>query len=157
MTELAAAIDIGDPILATDFIREMVRQMHAIDTYGIYEGLSVAELLDPFVLTAARRRELPLLADPDEIVVARIQAFYNAVATLIEKECGCMATPMINLTHEGFGRGLITVGKLVVMDRTMRNAHRFGFASLAAMKDEADKLLAVALELIGLHPQVAGL
>lgn len=68
-----------------------------------------------------------------------------------------MAVPLVNLTHEGFGRALITVGKLVVMDRTLRDVHRFGFPSLSKMKDEADKILSVALELIGEHSKVAGL
>ena len=68
-----------------------------------------------------------------------------------------MAVPMINLTHEGFGRAIITVGKLVVMDRTLRDVHRFGFGSLSKFKDEADKLLSVALEFIGQHPKVAGM
>jgi len=35
--------------------------------------------------------------------------------------------------------------------------HRFGFASLSKMKDEADKILSVAIERIGQHPAVAGL
>ncbi len=68
-----------------------------------------------------------------------------------------MAVPLVNLSHEGFGRAIITVGKLVVMDRTLRDVHRFGFPSLSKMKDEADKILSVALEIIGLYPRVAGL
>ena len=59
--------------------------------------------------------------------------------------------------HEGFGRAIITVGKLVVMDRTLRDVHRFSFSTLSKMKDEADKLLSVALEIIGKHPEVAGM
>ncbi len=68
-----------------------------------------------------------------------------------------MAVPMLSLSHEGFGRVIITVGKLVVLDKTLRDVHRFGFASLSKMKDEADKLLSVALEIIGKHSDVAGL
>ena len=68
-----------------------------------------------------------------------------------------MAVPLVNLSHEGFGRAIITVGKLLVMDRTLRDVHRFGFPSLSKMKDEADKILSVALEIIGLYPRVAGL
>ena len=68
-----------------------------------------------------------------------------------------MAVPMMNLSHEGFGRALITVGKLVVLDRTLRDVHRFGFASLSKMKDEADKYLSVAIGIIGSFPAVAGL
>ena len=49
------------------------------------------------------------------------------------------------------------MGKLVVVDKTLRDVHRFGFDSLSKMKDEADKLLAVALERIGKYSDVAGL
>ena len=118
---------------------------------------SDGELLDPFVLTKERKKEIPVIGDPDEIVIARMKAYYNAISTLIEKECGKMAVPLLNLTHEGFGRVLITVGKLVVHDRSLRDVHRFGFASLSKLKDEADKVLSIAMELVGTHDKVAGL
>ncbi len=157
MNTAAEAIGGDDPILESDFVKEMVRQMRAIDTYGSYDNWSVEKILAPFVLTKEQKREIPVIGDPDEIILARVKAFYNAISVLIEQECGLMAVPMLNLTHEGFGRVLITVGKLVVMDRTLRDVHRFGFPSLSKMKDEADKLLAVALEIIGKHSEVAGL
>lgn len=146
-----------DPLLETDFIKEMVRQMRALDTYGTYAGQSAAEILDPFVLTKERKAEIPLIGDPDETIIARVKCLYNAVSVLIEKECKLMAVPLIHLTHEGFGRALITVGKLVVVDKTLRDVHRFGFASLSKLKDEGDKLLGIALERIGQYPDVAGL
>ncbi len=155
MNDMVVAHD--DPLLGTDFMLEMVKQMHAIDTYGTYEGQSNAEVLDPFVLTKERKRELPVIGDPDEIIVERMKAFYNAISTLIEKECGKMAVPLLHLSHEGFGRVIITVGKLVVHDRSLRDVHRFGFASLSKMKDEADKILSIALELVGEHSKVAGM
>jgi len=52
---------------------------------------------------------------------------------------------------------VITVGKLVVVSRTLRDVHRFGFDSFSKMKDEGDKILSVALELVGKYPEVAGL
>ncbi|MEW6646876.1 MAG: NifX-associated nitrogen fixation protein [Pseudomonadota bacterium] len=145
------------PIMDTDFIREMVKQMRALDSYGVWEGKSAAEILEPLVLTPERKKEIPVVGDPDEETMARVKAFYNAISTLIEKECGLMAVPMMVLSHEGFGRVVITVGKLVVLDKSLRDVHRFGFASLSKMKDEADKLLSVALELIGSYSKVAGL
>lgn len=157
MSEAAALIEEEDPILETDFAKEMVRQMRAVDTYGTYDEWPVGKILEPFVLTKEKKREIPVIGDPDEIVLARVRAFYNAISALIEKECGLMAVPMLNLTHEGFGRAIITVGKLVVMDKTLRDVHRFGYPSLSKMKDEADKLLSVALEIIGKHPTVAGM
>lgn len=146
-----------DQLLSTDFIQEMVKQMRAIDSYGTYDGWPVERILAPYVVTKEQRRAMPVIGDPDEILLSRIKAFYNAIASLVEKECGQMAVPMINITHEGFGRAVITVGKLVVMDKTLRDVHRYGYESLSKMKDEADKLLSVALEIVGKHPEVAGL
>jgi len=153
MTDVVAT----DPILETDFIKEMSRQMRALDTYGTYAGYSIEKLLDPFVLTKEKKAEIPIVGDPDEETLARVKCFYNAIAVLIEKECRQLAVPLIHLTHEGFGRALITVGYLVVIDKTLRDVHRFGFASLSKMKDEADKLLSIAVERIGKHPDVAGM
>lgn len=155
--EATMVIEENDAILESDFVKEMVRQMRAVDTYGTYDTWPVAKILEPFVLTKEKKREIPVVGDPDEITMSRVTAFYNAIAALIEQECGLMAVPMINLSHEGFGRALITVGKLVVMDRTLRDVHRFGFPTLSKMKDEADKLLSVALEIIGEYSVVAGL
>lgn len=152
----AATVEL-DPILETDFIKEMVKQMRAIDSYGTYDGWPVDRILAPYILTKDQRREIPVIGDPDEQTLARVKAFYNGIAALIEKECGLMAVPMMNITHEGFGRALITTGKLVVMDRTVRDVHRYGYDSLSKMKDEADKLLSVALQIIGAHRDVAEL
>lgn len=157
MSEAALLIPEDEPVLESDFTKEMIRQMRAIDTYGTYDDWSAAKILEPFVLTKEMKREIPIVGDPDEIVMARVKAFYNAIASMIEKECGLMAVPMLNLSHEGFGRVIITVGKLLVVDKVLRDVHRFGFPSLSKMKDEADKLLSVALEIIGKHSDVAGL
>jgi len=158
MTTAAAELEkTADPILETDFVKEMVKQMRAIDSYGTYDGWPVERILAPYIKTKDQRREIPVIGDPDDETLSRVKAFYNAIAVLIEKECGLMAVPMINITHEGFGRALITVGKLVVMDRTLRDVHRFSFDSLSKMKDEADKVLSVALEIVGKYPDVAGL
>ncbi len=153
MNQIVAA----DTLLSTDFIQEMVKQMRAIDSYGTYDGWPVERILAPYVVTKEQRRAIPVIGDPDDVLLARIKCFYNAIASLIEKECGQMAVPMINITHEGFGRAVITVGKLVVMDKTLRDVHRYGYESLSKMKDEADKLLSVALEIVGKYPEVAGM
>ena len=157
MNSSAPVAAAPDPILETDFVREMVRQMRALDSYGQYDGKPATSLLEPLILTKARKAEIPVIGDPDETTLACIKAFYNGIAVMIEKECGLMAVSLVHLSHEGFGRVIITVGKLVVLDRTLRDAHRFGFESLSKMKDDADKYLSVALEIIGKFPDVAGL
>ena len=148
---------MSDPLMDTDFIKEMSRQMRAIDTHGTRSGRSLEEVLEPFVLTREKKAEMPIIGDPDEETLARVKVFYNAIAVLIEKECGLMAAPIFQISHEGFGRVLIIVGKLVALDRTLRDLHRFGFASLSKMKTEADTQLSIALERVGNYPAVAGL
>jgi hypothetical protein len=44
-----AVIDEG--LMATDFIKEMNKQVRAMDSYGTYEGWSIEKVLAPFVLT----------------------------------------------------------------------------------------------------------
>lgn len=146
-----------DPALAEAFSKEMLKQLKAIDTYDSYQGWSAAKILDPLIMTKARKRAIPIVGDPDEITMARVKAYYNAIASLIEQRSGLMAVPVINLTHEGFGRAFVTVGRLIVVEKTLRDVHRFGFASLEKMHEEAEKLIDKALALIAQYPEVANL
>lgn len=157
MNEAVQIVAEDDPLLTSDFVQEMVKQMRAIDTYGLFDSQSAAQMLDPFILTKERKRAIPIIGDPDESVITRLKAFYNVIATLIEQDCGLLAAPVINLSYEGFGRALIIVGRLVVMDRSLRDVHRFGFPSLVKLKEEADKLVNAACMLIAAHRQVAEL
>ncbi len=157
MNATAIVPEISPELANSDFIKEMSRQTRAVDSYGSYDGWPDDRVLAPYIVTKEQRREIPVIGDPDDIILARIKAYHNAIAVLIEKACGHMAVPLINISHEGFGRALITVGKLVVMDRTLRDVHRFGFESYSKMKDDCDKHLSVALEIIGKYPDIAGL
>jgi probable nitrogen fixation protein len=155
--EQPAVVQDGDAALQHPIVRQMVVQLRAMDSYGTYDTWSDARVLDPLVLTRERRKAIPVVGDPDETTVARVKAFYNALAQLIERDCGLLAVPVINLTHEGFGRALILVGKLVALDKTLRDVHRFGFDSLEALVGEAEKQLARAAGLIAGHRAVAEL
>ncbi|MBV1789722.1 NifX-associated nitrogen fixation protein [Marinobacterium sp. D7] len=141
-------IEPGSASLAAPFIKQMIVQLRAMDSYGTYDTWGDEKVLDPMILTKARRREIPVVGDPDEVVVSRVKAYYNAIAVRVEQECGLMAVPMINLSHEGFGRALIMVGKLVVIDKALRDVHRFGFDSVEKLDEEAEKLVARALTTI---------
>ncbi|TBV09666.1 NifX-associated nitrogen fixation protein [Stutzerimonas kirkiae] len=155
--EQQQVVQEGDPGLQQPVIRQMVVQLRAMDSYGTYDTWSDARVLDPLVLTKERRRAIPVVGDPDETTLSRVKAYYNAIAQMIERETGLLAVPVINLTHEGFGRALILVGKLVVVDKILRDVHRFGFDSLDAVVAEAGKLLGKAVAQVGEHRVVAEL
>lgn len=148
MCTAAIVIREDDPILESDFMKEIDKQIQVLNARSGGDDWSLTGILSPFLSTGEGKYET---------VLSRLGAFYNAIALLIERECGLAARPMIDLSREGQGRAVITTGKLVVMDRRLRDVHRFGFPSLSKMKDEADKILSVALEIIGKYPEVAGM
>lgn len=150
-------VEAGDALLESPYIRQIVVQLRAMDSYGTYDTWSDEKVIDPLILTKERRREIPVVGDPDETVVARVKAYYNAIAVSIEKECGLMAVPVINLTHEGFGRAMIIIGKLVVIDKTLRDIHRFGFDSVEKLVAEMEKMVTKAAALVAEHRVVAEL
>lgn len=148
MAAVALVVDESDTNLSSDIVKDMIKQLRAIDAYDTYAGWSEAKIIDPIVLTKERKQSIPVIGDPDEITIARLKAYYNSLATLIEKKSGLMAAPVVHLSHEGFGRALIMVGKLVVVDKILRDTHRFGFSSLDDLRDKSDKIIANALALI---------
>nr|WP_319389597.1 NifX-associated nitrogen fixation protein [uncultured Cohaesibacter sp.] len=147
----------GDAALAAPFVKEMLRQIRAVDSYGIWDKSGEHEIIDPFILTKERKRQVPVIGDPDEDIIVRIKTWYNALATSIEARTGLMAVPLIHLTYEGFGRVIIAVGKLIVFDKNLRDVHRFGFKSLDHMQDEAETIISKAVVLVEAHRDVAKL
>ncbi|MDO8828101.1 NifX-associated nitrogen fixation protein [Methylophaga sp.] len=138
----------NDPYLDKYFVDQMIQQLNALDSYGTYDGWSKAKIVDPLVLTKERKQAIPIIGDPDEITIARVKAYYSALAASIERETGLMAVSLVNISHEGFGRALIMIGKLIVVDKVLRDIHRFGFRTLEEMCEQSDKLIARAKELV---------
>jgi len=155
MTEATATAP--DAALDSLFVKELVKQLRAQDTHGVWEGKSDLKLLEPFIVDKAKRREIPLMGDPDPETLWRIELFYNAVALSIERETRIMVSPMMKMHHEGFGRMILSAGRLIVINKHMRDAHRFGFDNLGKLAEEGDKLIAAACEMIRKYPDVAAL
>lgn len=137
------------------FLTELKKLWRAQDTYGSWEGKSDEEVLAPYILSAEQRREMPIIDDPDPEVLWRLELFYNAAGLAVERRCGIIASPMMKMSHEGFGRLIITAGRLVVYAKTLRDVHRFGFASLEKLAGEGEKVVNEAVTMIERFPEVA--
>jgi probable nitrogen fixation protein len=137
------------------FVRELVAQVRAQDSYGVWEGKSDIELLEPFILDKEKRAELPMIGDPDPDTLDRLARFYSAVALQIEKRCGLIAAPVSQFSYEGFGRMVLTCGRLVVINKTLRDVHRFGFPSIEDIARRGDALVDEALQWIERFPEAA--
>lgn len=137
------------------FVRELVKQLRAQDTHGIWEGKSDEQLLEPYIVTAEQRRALPIMGDPDPDTLWRLELFHNAVGLAIERATGCMVAPMMKMSHEGFGRAVLTTGRLIVANRYLRDVHRFGYPSVAHLARAGAKLVDEGIALIEQFPEVA--
>ncbi|MFA7241457.1 MAG: NifX-associated nitrogen fixation protein [Sulfuricellaceae bacterium] len=137
------------------FIAELVKQWRAQDTYDTWEGKSNADLLEPYVIDKEKRKEIPIIADPDPETLWRIELFYNAVGLAIERQTGVMVSPMMKMHHEGFGKLVLLAGRLVVINKQLRDVHRFGFLSFEKLAEEGDKLVNAGVAMIRQFPEVA--
>jgi probable nitrogen fixation protein len=137
------------------FLRELVKQWRAQDAHGAWEGKSDLDLLAPYVLSAEERRALPMMGDPDPDTLWRLDLFHNAVGLSIERATGVMVSPITKMHHEGFGRVVLTAGRLVAVNRHLRDVHRFGYASFAKLAEAGDKLVAEGVQMIERFPEAA--
>jgi probable nitrogen fixation protein len=156
MAEAAQALETAapDPMQAP-FVRELVKQWRAQDAHGAWEGKSDALLLDPYIVDKERRRQLPIVGDPDPETLWRMELFYNAVGLSIERATGVMVTPMMKMHHEGFGRMILCAGRLIVVNKQLRDVHRFGFDGMQKLADEGAKFVAAGVAMIEQFPEVA--
>ncbi len=137
------------------FLDELAKQYRAQDTYGTWDNKSDEQLLAPFIISKEQRREIPIIGDPDPETLWRLELFYNAIGLATERRTGIMVAPMMKMSHEGFGRMVLTAGRLVVINKYLRDVHRFGFNDLNTLAEEGGKLVGAAVEMIGKFPEVA--
>jgi len=150
MTDIA----IATPAIE-GFAAQLVQQIRAQDTHGSWERKSDMDLLDPFIVDKEARRALPIIGDPDPDTLWRLELFYGALCLAIERQTGIMVSPMMKMSHEGFGRMVLIAGRLIVVNRSLRDVHRFGFDSIAKLNAEADKFITSATEIMAKFPEVA--
>jgi len=157
MSEQAVAVEAPseESLLQDPFIRELIKQIRAQDTHGTWEGKSDAKLLEPYILSAEQRRALPMMGDPDPDTLWRLDLFHNAIGLSIERATGCMVSPMMKMSHEGFGRAVLTAGRLIVVNRHLRDVHRFGYASLAKLAEAGNRLVNEGVTMVETYKEVA--
>jgi probable nitrogen fixation protein len=150
----AAAIE-KKAVTDSVFLTELIKQWRAQDTHGAWDKKSDLDLIAPYVITKEQRREIPIMGDPDPETLWRLELFYNAVGLAAERATGIMVSPMMKMHHEGFGRMVLTAGRLVVINKHLRDVHRFGFESLEKLVAEGEKLVSDATGMIGKFPEAA--
>ena len=154
MAEAAAVLE-SNPAADAPFIKELIKVWRAQDAHGAWDGKSDLDLLEPYIIDKEKRRALPILGDPDPETIWRLELFFNAVAISIEKATGVMVSPMLKMHHEGFGRMVLIGGRLIAVNKQLRDVHRFGFDNLGKLADEGDKYVKAGIEMIEKYQEVA--
>ena len=151
------AAQVIEPTEAADspFIKELIKVWRAQDTHGAWEGKADLDLIEPYIVDKEARRALPLIGDPDPETIWRLELFFNAICLMIEKETRVMISPMLKMSHEGFGRMVLIGGRLIVVNKQLRDVHRFGFDNLGKLAEEGTKFVQQGVEMINKFPEVA--
>lgn len=155
--EAPVALEAALTIDSSPFLKAIVQQIRANDPYGTYRNWADELLLKPYVIPKKQRREISVEGDLDPITLSRILGFYRAIAIRIEAETGQLSQVVIDLSHEGFGWALIFSGRLILVSKTLRDAHRFGFDTLEKLNAEGEKLVQKGIELTQRFPEVCDL
>jgi probable nitrogen fixation protein len=156
MAETQTAVVASDmPAIETPFVVELIKQFRAHDSFGAWDTKSDEQLLDPFILTKEKRALIPIIGDPDPEILWRLELFYNAVGLSIERRTGVMVSPMMKMSHEGFGRMVLTAGRLIAVNKQLRDVHRFGFPTMEKLAEEGQKLVEAGVSMIETFPEVA--
>ncbi|MGB8276942.1 MAG: NifX-associated nitrogen fixation protein [Methylovirgula sp.] len=151
----AAEVETKPAAAASVFVKELIKQWRAQDMHGAWDNKTDLDLLEPYIVDKKKRKEIPLVGDPDPETIWRLELFYNAVGLSIERSTGCMVTPMMKMSHEGFGRLVLMAGRLIVVNKMLRDVHRYGYDNLEKLAEEGEKAVAAGVDMINKFPDVA--
>jgi len=128
------------------FLKELVKQVRALDTYGVWERDSDEKLLTgKYIKTKEQLKEIPIIADITQEQIKDMRLLLQALALAFEQKTAEMANVVIEMSHEGFGRGVVIADKIVIVDKYFKDAHRFGYPTIEKLTEEGEKMLDKAI------------
>ena len=130
------------------FIDTLIGQVRALDQFGTWTNKTDEDILtEKYVKTKEDLKNIPVIADIDEMQVQDIRLIYQAVALAFEKKTGVMCSVVMEMSHEGFGRAVVIADKIVITNKFFKDAHRFSFRTYEKLIEEGDKMLESALKI----------
>jgi len=128
--------------MANVFIDTLIGQVRALDQFGTWTNRTDEDILiEKYVKTKEDLKNIPVIADIDEMQIQDIRLIYQAIALAFEKETGVMCSTIMEMSHEGFGRAVVIADKIVIVNKFFKDAHRYSFRTYEDLIKEGDKLL----------------
>jgi len=138
------------------FIDTLIGQVRALDQFGTWSNRSDEDLLsEKYVKSKEDLRNIPVIADIDEMQTQDIRLIYQAIALAFEKKTGVMCSVVMEMSHEGFGRAVVIADKIVIVNKFFKDAHRYSFRTYEKLVTEGDKMLANAISIYEKYQEVA--
>ncbi len=129
------------------FLETLTGQIRALDQFGTWSNKSDDELIkEKYVKTKDELKDIPIIADIDEMQIKDIRLIYQAVALAFEKITGVMASVVMEMSHEGFGRVVVFADDIVLCEKYFKDAHRFSFRTYEKLEEDGEKYLKKAQE-----------
>ena len=66
-----------------------------------------------------------------------------------------MASPMLKMNHEGFGRIVLITGRLVAVSKYLRDVHRFGFETFEKLAEAGEKIVSSGVQYVQKYKEIA--
>ncbi|HHD75576.1 MAG TPA: NifX-associated nitrogen fixation protein [Campylobacterales bacterium] len=138
------------------FIDTLIGQVRALDQFGTWTNRTDEELLsEKYVKSKEDLRNIPVIADIDEMQTQDIRLIYQAIALAFEKKTGVMCSVVMEMSHEGFGRAVVIADKIVIVNKFFKDAHRYSFRTYEKLVEEGEKMLKNAITLYEKYAEVA--
>ncbi|WP_415396221.1 NifX-associated nitrogen fixation protein [Sulfurimonas sp. CS5] len=130
------------------FTDTLIGQVRALDQFGTWTNREDEDILkEKYVKSKEDLKNIPVIADIDEMQIQDIRLVYQAVALAFEKKTGVMCSVVMEMSHEGFGRAVVIADKIVIVNKFFKDAHRFSFRTYEKLVEEGDKLLSDAIKI----------
>jgi len=134
------------------FIETLTSQIRALDQFGTWAKKSDEEVLcDKYVKTKEQLKNVPIIADIDEMQIKDIRLIFQSIALAFELKLGIMCSVVMEMSHEGFGRAVVLAEKIVITNKFFKDAHRYSFRTYDDLIKEGGKMLKDAIEIYETH------
>jgi len=134
------------------FIETLTSQIRALDQFGTWAKKSDEEVLcDKYVKTKEQLKNVPIIADIDEMQIQDIRLIFQSIALAFELKTNIMCSVVMEMSHEGFGRAVVLADKIVVTNKFFKDAHRYSFRTYDDLIKEGGKMLKDAIEIYETH------
>lgn len=130
------------------FIKTLIGQVRALDQFGTWAAKGDEEILcEKYVKTKEDMKNIPVIADIDEMQIKEIRLIFQAIALAFEIKTGVMCSVVMEMSHEGFGRAVVIADKIVITNKFFKDAHRYSFRTYDDLIKEGNKMLDDAIKI----------